>query len=143
MNNPFLTITCPDKDGFIKGDIYDLSLSKMQGFMRPSVRRKGDIADNLRQISRLTSHRDISNTGVSESDHKSQLQLEPICRPVTSHVALCLTISESGSKLHDSPPPVELSTNLRKDFTITEKGTTGVASRHFACLSLMIVALVS
>ena len=68
MNNPFLTITCPDKDGFIKGDIYDLSLSKMQGFMRPSVRRKGDIADNLRQISRLTSHRDISTTGVSDSD---------------------------------------------------------------------------
>ena len=71
MNNPFLTITCPDKDGFIKGDIYDLSLSKMQGFMRPSVRRKGDIADNLRQISRLTSHRDNSNTGVSDSDHSS------------------------------------------------------------------------
>ena len=121
MNNPFLTITCPDKDGFIKGDIYDLSLSKMQGFMRPSVRRKGDIADNMRQISRLTSHRDIFNTGVSNCDwdQKSQLELEPICRPVTSHVALCLTISESGSKLHDSPPPVELSTNLREDFTIT------------------------
>ena len=130
MNNPFLTITCPDKDGFIKGDIYDLSLSKMQGFMRPSVGRKGDIADNWRQISRLTSHRDISNTGVSESDwdQKSQLQLEPICRPVTSHVALCLTISESGSALHDSPPPVELSTNLREDFTITR---TQTLSRHY------------
>ena len=141
MNNPFLTITCPDKDGFIKGDIYDLSLSKMQGFMRPSVRRKGDIADNLRQISRLTSH-------ASYFQHwrvrlGSQLQLEPICRPVTSHVALCLTISESGSAPHDSPPPVELSTKLCNDFTVTEKGTTGVASRHFACLSLMIVALVS
>ena len=71
MSNPFLTITCPDKDGFIKGDIYDRSLSKMQGFMRPSVRRKGDIADNLRQISRLTSHRDVSNTGLSDSDHSS------------------------------------------------------------------------
>ena len=128
MNNPFLTITCPDKDGFIKGDIYDLSLSKMQGFMRPSVRRKGDIADNMRQISRLTSHRDISTTGVSDWDHKSQLQLEPICRPVTSHVALCLTISESGSKLHDSPPPEELSTTLREDFTITR---TQTLSRHY------------
>ena len=90
MNNPFLTITCPDKDGFIKGDIYDRSLSKMQGFMRPSVRRKGDIADNLRQISRLTSHRVISNTGVSESQ---------ITAPARAHLSpghiTCCTLSHN------------------------------------------------
>ena len=90
MSNPFLTITCPDKDGFIRGDIYDLSLSKMQGFMRPSVRRKGDIADNLRQISRLTSHRDVSTTGVSESQ---------ITAPARAHLSpghiTCCTLSHN------------------------------------------------
>ena len=68
-------------------------------------------------------------------NHRSQLQLEPICRPVTSHVALCLTISESGFVLHDSPPPVELSLNLREDFTITDCGFKKLCYNHSLLLA--------